>query len=156
MAVEVIADVTCAALGRISQPLDPAAVHRFLVGVDPGPVKLDGAHAAGLLGDPLATLLLLRGVLPQTGTELVEALRVAAGDADPLAQHATFVLGEGGHILFSESATLDRGVRFVVAIGEQSQPDVIISTPRPDDTFVEAMAWDRRTGGFNYYRTVAG
>ncbi|MGH2840048.1 MAG: hypothetical protein ACRDKY_04395, partial [Solirubrobacteraceae bacterium] len=43
-----------------------------------------------------------------------------------------------------------------VAIGEQSQPDVIISTPRPDDTFVEAMAWDRRTGGFNYYRTVAG
>lgn len=157
MAVEVIADETCAALGQVAQPLDHAAVHRFLVGFDRGPVKLDHADAAELLGDPVATLLFLRGVFPRTGAELVDALREAAGDGDPLAQHATFVVGEGGHILFSqETASLDRGLRFLVAIGEQSKPDVILSAPGPDDTFIEAMAWDRATGGFNYYRTVHG
>lgn len=156
MAVEVIADETCAALGQVVQSLDRAAVHRFLVGVDRGPVKLDDADATELLGDPLATLLLLNGVFPRTGTELVEALREAAGDGDPLAQHATFVLGEGGHILFSESASLQRGLRFIVAIGEQSKPDIIVSTPGPDEALIEAMAWDRAAGGFNYYRTVRG
>lgn len=156
MAVEVIADETCAALNRVRQPLDGATVHRFLVGSDPGPVALDDTEAAAQLGDPLATLLFLRGVFPQTGAELVDALRDAAGDGDPLAQHATFVLAEGGHILFAESASLDRGLRFVVAVGEASKPDVIISTPGPDVAFIEAMGWDRAAGGFNYYRTVRG
>ncbi len=156
MAVEVIADESCAALSRVTQSLDQRAVHRFLVGTDQGPVKLDDAEVTALLGDPLATLLFLRGVFPRTGAQLVDALRDAAGDGDPLARHASFVLGEGGHIVFSESAALDRGLRFVVAVGEQSKPDVILSTPGPDEDFVEAMAWDRATGGFNYYRTVGG
>lgn len=156
MAAEVIADVTCAALNRVQQPLDPTSVHRFLVGSDPGPVKLDGAEGAAQLGDPLATLLFLRGVFPRTGAELIDALATAAGDADPLAQIQSFVLAEGGDIVFSdETASLDRGVRFVVAAGGD-KPDVIISVSKPDEAFVEAMGWDRANGGFNFYRTVRG
>jgi len=157
VAVEVIADVSCAALNEVQQPPDPAAVHRFLVGSDPGPVALSNAEVAAQLGDPLATLLFLKGVFPRTGAELVDALRTAAGDTDPLAQFSTFVLAEGGDIVFSdETASLDRGVRFVVAIGQPGKPDVIISVFAPDDAFVEAMGWDRTTGGFNFYRTVRG
>ncbi|MDX6691392.1 MAG: hypothetical protein QOG15_2849 [Solirubrobacteraceae bacterium] len=156
MAAEVIADVSCAALNHVQQPPDPAAVHRFLVGSDPGPVKLSQAEATAQLGDPLATLLFLKGVFPRTGTELAGALRAAAGDADPLARIQTFVLAEGSDIVFSaETASLDRGVRFVVAIGGD-KPDVIISVFGPDDAFIEAMGWDRARGGFNFYRTVHG
>ena len=157
VAVEVIADESCAALDRVRQPLHPTTVHRFVVGIDDGPVELAGDEAAALLGDPLATLLLLRGRFPRTGGELVAELKRAADERDPLQRVTTFVVGEGSQIPFSDAtAGVDRGLRFLAACGVVGRPDVIISTPGPDDRLVEAMAWDRVLGGFNFYRTVAG
>jgi hypothetical protein len=157
VAVEVIADVSCGALDRVRRPLEPNVVHRFLVGSDPGPVALDGEAAAALLGDPVATLLLLEGRFPHTGAQLVDGLRDAAGAGDPLATHTTFALAEGGNIVFSPAtAAVDRGLRFLVACGAEGRQDVIVSAAGPDDAFVEVMAWDRAAGGFNYYRTVKG
>ena len=157
MTAEAIADESCAAFTRITQPLDPGAVHRFVVGEDAGPSRMGDQAVAQELGDPVATLLFLRGRFPRSAAELVNQLRDAADDGDPLRQHATFVLGEGSQIAFSdETATVDRGLRFLVACGEPDEPDVIMSTPTPDGPFVELMAWDRATGGFNYYRTVDG
>ena len=152
-----IADETCSALNRVGTPPDPTRIHRFLVGADPGPVALGDDEAAGLLGDPIATLLLLRGRFPRTGAELVAMLGAAAGEHDPLRRVTTFVLGEGSQIPFTDAtAQLDRGLRFLAACGAVGTPDVIISTPAPDDAFVEAMGWDRARGGFNLYRTVHG
>lgn len=145
------------AFERITLPLDPGAVHRFVVGEDAGPTPMNAEAAAQELGDPVAMLLFLRGRFPRTASELVDQLRDTVDDSDPLHQHATFVLGEGSHLAFSDdTAGVNRGLRFMIACGERSQPDVIMSTPAPDEPFVELMAWDRTLGGFNYYRTVAG
>jgi hypothetical protein len=157
VAVEVIADESCKALDRIRRPLHPTMVHRFVVGADAGPVALAADEAAALLGDPLATLLLLRGSFPRTGGEVIAELRRAADERDPLQRVTTFVLGEGSQIPFSDATSgLDRRLRFLAACGVVGKPDVIISTPGPDDPFVEVMAWDRTLEGFNLYRTVAG
>lgn len=152
-----VADESCRALSRIAAPLDPERVHRFVVGVDRGPVALDAGEAARLLGDPFATLLLLRGTFPRSGLELVTQLRRASGALAALSSVLTFVLGEGSQIPFGpDTARLERGLRFLAACGETGTPDVIVSTPGPHDPFVEVMAWDRAIGGFNLYRTVRG
>jgi hypothetical protein len=157
VAVQEIADESCEALNRVTQPLDRSTVHRFVVGVDAGPVALSADEAAALLGDPLATLLLLRGRFPRTGAELVDELKRAADERDPLQRLTTFVLGEGSQIPFTDAtAGLDRGLRFLATCGVVGAPELIISTPGPDEPVVEAMAWDRVSGGFNFYRAVAG
>jgi hypothetical protein len=46
-------------------------------------------------------------------------------------------------------------MRFVVACGAGEQgPDVVLSAFSPEEGDVELMAWDQRSGGFNFYRTV--
>jgi hypothetical protein len=147
-------DETCAALNRITQPPDPSALHRFFVGRDSGPSPMSAGDVAAL-GDPVATLLFAQGRFPQTGEELVDALRRAGGPQ--LRQMRVFLLGEGSQIPFSAATQdLERNLRFVVAVGADSAPDVIFSTPRPDAHFIELMCWDRVAGGFNFYRTVRG
>ncbi len=157
MAVQAVADESCAAFDGITSPLEPRAVHRFVVGEDAGPTPMSAEAATQELGDPVAALLFLRGRFPRTAAELVDQLRKVADGADPLQQHATFVLGEGSQVAFSDdTATVDRGLRFLIACGKPTEPDVIMSTPAPDAPFVELMAWDRKGGGFNFYRTVDG
>jgi hypothetical protein len=50
-------------------------------------------------------------------------------------------------------------MRFVVTLGATADgppdgPDVLVSVFHPSSTDIEMMAWDRRSGGFNYYRSV--
>jgi hypothetical protein len=137
--------------------LDPKAIHRFVVGENDGPEQMSQADADAELGDPFATLLLLQGKFPRTAEETLEQLAAAAGSADPLAERRSFVLGEGSQLIEGPDADrVERGMRFVVSTGTNGAdgPDVILSTFDPRGGDIELMSWDRKTGGFNYYRTV--
>jgi hypothetical protein len=149
-------DVSCSVFNRLAGDLDPDAIHRFVVGEDAEPRTMSADEAGEELGDPFATLLLLEGKFPRTGAEALEMLAAAAGDGDPLAERRSFVLGEGSQLIEGEAAeSVERRMRFVVATGSgEDGPDVIVSSFDPDGADVELMAWDRRSGGFNFYRTV--
>ena len=154
MSGPVITDTTCGAFRRLSPAsLQDGRVHRFVVGEDTRVRVLDADEAARELGDPFATLVLLRGVFPRTAGEALEALQDAApGAGSPL----FFLLGEGSQIPMSAAtAAVRRRLRFLVAHGVGPEgADVLISAFHPDEGDVELMAWDRRSGGFNYYQTV--
>ena len=146
-------DTTCGVF-RGLRGLNPGAVNRFVVGEDTTPRPLSPEEAAEELGDPFATLLLLKGEFPQTAEQALEKLAAAAGDGDPLAQRRSFIVGEGSQLPSGSRATAE-AIRFVVATGSgQDRPDVIVSAFDPNGDDVELMAWDRRGGGFNFYRTV--
>jgi hypothetical protein len=150
-----VTDVSCQVFGTLTA-LEPDVIHCFVVGEDPAPRPMAPDEAAQELGDPFATLLLLKGTFPQTGADVMARFKEAVGDDDPLGKQRSFVLGEGSQLLPSEAAdSVQRGMRFVVATESGPDgPDVIISAFHPDDGSVELMAWDRTSGGFNYYRTV--
>lgn len=146
-------DEGCGAIAGLGG-LEPNAIHRFIVGQDENPQQLSADEAAQELGDPFATLVLLRGEFPQTAEEVLEKLAAASGDGDPLSKRHSFVLGEGSQLPEGAEAR-DEAIRFVVSTGADSDgPDVIMSLFHPQAGDVELMAWDRRSGGFNYYRTV--
>jgi hypothetical protein len=95
----VITDTTCGAFRRLRpESLQPGRVHRFVVGEDTAVRVLTQAEAARELGDPFATLLLLRGVFPRTAGEVLEALDRAAPAGDPLRRSLFFLVGEGSQI----------------------------------------------------------
>jgi hypothetical protein len=152
-----IQDESCGVFRRLEDALDRDALHRFVVGEDVRPRALTGAELAQDLGDPLATLLFRNGVFPRTPTELLEALDAATGADDPLRQQLSFVVGERSQLPFRpENAAMPRILRFVIARGSSEDgPDVMLSVSFPDQTrSIEAMAWDRAVGGFNFYTTV--
>lgn len=152
-------DTGCGVFGRIGGlELDPQAIHRFVVGEDERPRQMGAEEAAQELGDPFATLLLLQGEFPKTAEEVLEKLRAKVGEGDPLAAERTFVLGEGTQLAESEAAeNVEKSVRFVVSTGfDKEGPDVLISAFHPESQNAELMAWDRQSGGFNYYRAVDG
>jgi hypothetical protein len=152
-----VLDTTCAAFRRLpADALRPDAIHRFVVGEDPRLRVLTSDEAAAELGDPFATLLLLRGVFPRTAGEVLEALDRESPAGDPLREGFVFLLGEGSQIaLTPETGAVNRRLRFLVARGVGAQgADVLLSSFSPDEGDVELMAWDRRNGGFNYYQTV--
>jgi len=154
-----VSDTSCGVFARDAS-LEPDRVHRFVVGEDAEPRALSAAEAAGELGDAFATLVLLQGTFPQTAEETVDAIKQAVGASDPLRNQMSFVLGEGSQIPFdAETAGLDRGLRFVVTLGATANgppdgPDILISVFDPRSRGIELMAWDKRTGGFNYYRSM--
>jgi hypothetical protein len=146
-------DETCRAFDSVA-PFDAAALHRFVVGADPAPRRMTVAEV-GKLGDPFATLLLARGKVPRSGEELVETIRASVRKGDPLKTLRTFLLGEGSQ-LASSNPGVDPTLRFVVTLGRgPNGPDVFLSTGDPKQPgSVEVMAWDRKAGGFNYYRST--
>lgn len=121
---------------------------------------MSAAEAQEELGDPFAALLLLQGTFPRSAEDTAAAIREAAPAGDPLRNQMSFLLGEGGKIPFdAETASLQRGLRFLVTLGATANgppqgPDILLSVFDPRDTGVELMAWDRRAGGFNYYRSM--
>jgi hypothetical protein len=151
-------DTSCAVFAADTN-LDPDRIHRFVVGEDSEPRLMSAAEAGQELGDPFATLLLLEGNFPRTAEDTVTAIKGAVEAGDPLRDQMSFLLGEGSQIAFSDSPSLARGLRFVVTLGATADgppvgPDVLISVFHPRETGIELMAWDRRAGGFNYYRSM--
>lgn len=140
--------------------LDPKVIHRFVVGEDPEAKAMSAAEAAAELGDAFATLVLLKGTFPKTAEETVKAVVAAAPAGDTLRKQMSFVLGEGSQIPVNGAPpSLQRSMRFVVTLGADANgpaegPDVFVSVFSPDSDDIELAAWDRKHGGFNYYRGV--
>lgn len=150
-----MADETCGALRAVDQALDRTIVHRFIVGENTAPEPMSEDAAQAELGDPFATLLLLEGRFPETAAEVLEGIDQAADESDPLREEMVFLLGEGSQIpIPGAPGSLDRGLRFLIARGEKNLPDLLVSAAQPNRKFIEVMAWDRRSLGFNYYQTV--
>jgi hypothetical protein len=156
--IPAVTDTSCRVFSAISASLDPNAIHRFVVGEDTAVRTLSAAEASAELGDPFATLLLTQGVFPRTPEETLDKLSraaIAGGLALPR-KPAFFLLGEGSQLPVSAATgRVNRNVRFVVAFGSGDEgPDVLISAFHPEHDDVELMAWDRRAGGFNFYKSV--
>jgi hypothetical protein len=139
--------------------LKPGTIHRLIVGHDHKVKQLTQAEAAKQLGDPFATLVLLKGTFPNTAGEILEALDKATKPGDPLRERSFFFVGEATQIPAGER--VNRSVRFLVTTGRtgpgpEDGPDLMFSVFHPDSPDAELMAWDRKHGGFNYYRTVDG
>lgn len=131
---------------------------RFIVGEDHEPKTLAREEIPQDVGDPFATLLLANGIFPKTAEGVLEALDQAVGAGDVLAKASqrSFILGEGSQIAFSDAPGLERMIRFLVARGSGADgPDLIVSAFSPDQADqVEVLAWDRKFGGFNFYRSL--
>ena len=153
-AESLVDDVSCNAFNKLGG-LPADSLSRFVVGLDPAPVPFNGEAASTELGDPFAQLLLLQGIFPRTGEQVLERLAAAAPPADPVAgPPSSFILGEGSQLGPGDASNF--GVRFVVATGGPASlgPDVLLSTNDPTGGFIEVMAWDRVNDGFNFYRTI--
>jgi hypothetical protein len=151
-----ITDETCSAFEQIPADLDSNAIHRFVVGNDAAPAPMTADEAEAELGDPFATLLLLAGSFPRTAEELLAGIDAATPDDDPLRGQMSFLLGEGSQLPGAPDAPgTNRGMRFLIARGgAPAGIDLLVSASFPDRGLIEVMAWDRRSGGFNYYRNV--
>jgi hypothetical protein len=150
-------DESCAVFGRLdNEPPDRAAIHRFVVGEDSAPRTLSVEEAKQELGDPFATHLLLEGKFPRSAAEVLTALDEVVAPDSPLRNQMSFILGEGSQIAMGpETASVSRNMRFVITRGSGPDgPDIILSVSNPDQSEIELMAWDQRSGGFNYYRAV--
>jgi hypothetical protein len=131
-------------------PLEANALYRWVIGLDPAPVKLDAAEI-GKLNDPFSMLLLRRGVFAMTARDLIEALE---RQANALPVQRSFLVGDGGHIPFIEAPALDRQLRFAITRGTANEAELMISSSRDlgsDDAFLQLLAWDPVAGGYNYY-----
>lgn len=145
--------VGCKAFRDDLPPMTSGVIHRFVIPEDDKLRPYEPREAEAELGDPFATLLLLQGVFPTTAGDVLRELNQTAPAGDPLAQRMFFFVGENSQIPFTEGA--QRSLRFLATTGQTPEgPDVMITAFNPEETDVELMAWDRRTGGFNYYRTV--
>jgi hypothetical protein len=148
-------DETCRAFDSVA-PFDPNALHRFVVGADPAPRNMITAEVSAL-GDPFASLLLARGKIPRSGEQLIDEIKDAVPSGNPLKRQSSFVLGEGSQLSATpQTAGVDRSLRFVVTLGTGPEgPDLFLSVADPKQAGgIEVMAWDRKAGGFNYYRST--
>jgi hypothetical protein len=136
--------------------LRPRTIHRLIVGRDTKIERLTQAEATQQLNDPFATLLLLKGTFPNTAADILAGLDKATKRGDPLRERLFFFVGEATQIPANER--VDRHVRFLVTTkpDREDGPDILISVFHPDSEDAELMAWDRKTGGFNFYRTAIG
>jgi hypothetical protein len=140
--------------------LEPARVHRMVLGIDPGPTPMDAEELARELRDPFAELLLKRGVFPQSLRELLRALDAQNGAPQGLPVQDSFVVGDGGQIPWTEeTAGLNRGLRLVVTRSRGSELELMVSASTVIDSdrqFLQVMAWDPDNAVFHYYQRVNG
>jgi hypothetical protein len=147
--------ITCPMFDEV-EPAASNALHRFIVGVDQAPQRMSRAEVRAL-GDPFAVLLLAKGRFPRTAEAVVNSLRRAVPKGHALKTFRTFVVGEGSQLpATQDTARVNRTIRFIATVGRGPQgPDVFLSVGNPTDTSgIEVMAWNRRRGGFNYYRST--
>jgi hypothetical protein len=156
VALQPIEDVTCRAFEQI-RDADSGVLLRFVVGEDTAPRPMTPEEMATELGDPFATLVLRRGVFPETADELLATIDQETTEGDSLRHERSFMLGEDSQLAVQtdDIESTNRSIRFLVARGDAAHgPELIISASHPRQGLVEIMAWDTAHDGFNFYRTV--
>lgn len=153
-----MADQTCRAFDDPSQVggLDANALSRFVVGADPAPREMTASEVKAL-GDVFAAAFFARGKVPGTAQEVIEGVKETVPKKSALRKQRSFIVGEGSQITMSAgTAKVNRTLRFLVTLGEGPDgPDLLLSAGHPRQLGgVEVMAWDRKAGGFNYYRST--
>ena len=151
--MEASQEMTCPRLRNVPGSAD--SLVRFVVGRAEDPQPLDTAAIAEL-GDPLARHLFAKGVFPETAEDVTDVLDAALPEDDRLRAQMTFVVGERSQLPEGITAAARPGIRaFLVTRGNGLEgPDVIVSAiGAPSNEFVEVLAWDETSGGFNYYTT---
>lgn len=150
-----VPDESCRAFDSV-EGLDAKSLNRFVVGADPVPRRMTSREVKAL-GDPFALAFFAKGKIPKSAQQVVDGIKSAAPKKSPLRRQRSFILGEGSQVARSpQTATVERSLRFVVTLGEgQHGPDLLLSAADPRQPGgVEVMAWDRKAGGFNYYRST--
>jgi hypothetical protein len=144
--------------GRHAQALAAGEIHRFIQGIDTTIIPMSAAEIAAELNDPFAALLLRKGTFPTTVHELLDALDAATAATDNLRQQASFLVGEGSQIPWTQqTAQLDRGLRLAITRGTENTVDVLVSTDGElQSAFLQVIGWDDQSGVFNYYEHRAG
>lgn len=156
MADAAISDQTCRVFGRLEGG-QPGRLLRFIVGEDASPRPMSPQDVLAELGDPLATLLLAKGIFPTTADELLDRIDGVTPEGHTLRTERSFMLGEDSQLGLQagEIDSTNRSIRFLVARGAEAHgPELIISASHPREGLVEVMAWDTTHEGFNYYRTL--
>jgi hypothetical protein len=148
---------TCRAFdeSEVIADLDRKSLNRLIVGADPRPRKMT-VREVKALGDVFAATFFAKGRIPKTAEGVIEGIKAAVPKKSPLRTQKSFIVGEGSQVAMSAQTTaVDRSLRFLVTLGEgQNGPDVFLSAGHPRLVApVEVMAWDRKKGGFNYYRS---
>lgn len=131
--------------------LSAGVLYRFVMGVDAQPARMDPL-AVEALGDPLAVVLLRRGLFPLTVGEVLQGLNAAGA----LPDQRSYLVGEAGQIPADQG--LERDFRFVIVRGQRAgQADLLISAGAvgdPATAFLQIAAWDDAAGLFNYYMRI--
>lgn len=118
---------------------------------------MEAAELERELNDAFAVEVLRRGTFPATSEDVLDALDEAIGPEHALAKNTqrSFVVAEGSQVAKDPARSFERRLRFMITRGQGADgPDLMISTSHPESRSVEVMAWDDRSGGFNYYRTL--
>lgn len=125
---------------------------RLIVGRDnAAPVEMTAPEIEEL-DDPLARLVLRRGIFPEDAAGVTAALDAAKA----LPTQVTFLASEAGQIPATD-LPIDRQYRFVVTRADGAMPDLVISTGAEGDPkagFLQILAWDDKHGVFNYYQRI--
>jgi hypothetical protein len=144
--------------------VDPRKINQHLEGEPGNPRVMTDAEVTSQLGDPFATLVLRRGLLPDNLTELLAALDAHDATPDGLPLKSSFLVAEGGQIPFRPGVAKG-GSRLITVRGRGrgNSPELMISSlvpagqsPRADQVLNEVIAWDPTNRTFHYYQRQRG
>lgn len=136
-------------------------IYKFIVGIDKDkPKQMTEEEANHSLQDPFANLLLKNGKFPLTAHEVIKDFQETSFHPKGLEKFHSFVIAEGGQILWNETTQrMDRSARYVFSMEtkEGIGPDVLISTGthvNSNTQFLQLMSWDPINKAYNFYQRL--
>lgn len=148
-----------AARSGVEGGLVPTKIHRCVMGIDEFPRPMEPAEVERLR-DRFAGLLLKRGTFPMSLRALVAEFDAFNDDPSGLPDQASYLVAEGGEIPWTtETSSLDRGFRFVVARARGPEVMVLISASTAIDSeeqFLQVLGWDPESLVYQYYERHSG
>ena len=143
-------------------PVAADRINQHIQGQDPPTRGMTDEEITRLLNDPLASLVLRKGVFPRSLAELLEALDAQNTSATGVPEQSSFLIAEGGQIRFK--AGLDKGgSRLLTVRVRNNAAELMISTlvppgvdPRSPGLLNEVIAWDPINSTFHFYQRQEG
>jgi hypothetical protein len=145
-----------------AEPAGPPSLKARLVGVDPVSGRDMTADELDRLSDPLALLILKRGIYPRTLQELLNQLDTFNNDSTGLPLQNVFIISEWGQIpVNATTQNFARQLRYVIARSKAVSVGaaILVSTAPPSDDrniFLQVAAWDSVNEVFHYYERGRG